>query len=166
MAVTIVATAGSSTANSYITLADAKTVLGKYLSMYTSAWDTATDDQKSQALIQATRDIDSLNLRGAKYKGDYPHSDSSYQALHFPTAEDDSEIPPEVERATCLQAAFLLRSGAAKIATSDMIASGVKSQGIGHFNTTISKYASDRVCSEAAAEMRDWIVYGAKIERR
>lgn len=167
--VTIVATVGGSTSNSYITLATAETILAQYLAMFTSGWTAATDDNKAKALIQATRDIDTLNLKGVKYSN-YLYGDASYQPLHFPIRKealgDTLTIPPEVQRATVLQAAYLLRSGTAKVATSDIMASGIKSQGIGHYSNTISNQSFSIVCPEARAELKDYLVHGARLERR
>ena len=60
MAVTV--TVGS---NSYIAVADCTTYLANQL--YTAAYTAASADEKSQAVIMATRKIDRLLLKGRKY---------------------------------------------------------------------------------------------------
>ena len=50
MAITIVATAGSATANSYLTLTDANAIIeGLVEDDDVTAWSSATDDQKNRA---------------------------------------------------------------------------------------------------------------------
>jgi hypothetical protein len=170
MPVTLTATAGAHTANTYVSLADAKTILGDYLTDTTSAWDAATDDDKSRALIMATRHIDSLRLYGEKYYGEYYEGSDSYQPLHFPTVDDtdddgDLYIPAAVERATSLQAAFILRNGANAVASSDLASTGVKSTSIGRFSQTYSITAQKTVCSEARALLAPWIIRSIPIAR-
>jgi len=53
---TLVATPGSSTANTYATLQEAKLYCTNNL--YTAEWDAATDSQRESALIMATRLLD------------------------------------------------------------------------------------------------------------
>ena len=62
MAATINATLKSSTANSYVTLAEANSYFETVPASAT--WDDKTDDQKNRSLISATRWIDSLNFYG------------------------------------------------------------------------------------------------------
>lgn len=56
MAVVIVATPKSATANSYVTLVEADTYHEGVL--YSEAWDDATDDEKNRALVTATSMLD------------------------------------------------------------------------------------------------------------
>ena len=74
MAATINATLKSSTANSYVTLAEADTYFETVPDSTT--WDNKTDDQKNRSLISATRWIDSLNFYGDRCDND--------QALKWP----------------------------------------------------------------------------------
>jgi hypothetical protein len=62
MAVTIVATAKSASANSYGTLAEAETYMEGRTGTVT--WDAATDDQKNRALVEATNRLDQLDFFG------------------------------------------------------------------------------------------------------
>lgn len=170
MPVTLTATAGAHTANTYVSLADAKTILGDYLTDITSAWDAASEDNKSRALIMATRHIDSLRLSGDKYYGEYDEGNDSFQPLHFPTIDDVNDagalyIPAAVERATSLQAAFILRNGSNAVASSDLASTGVKSTSIGRFSQTYSITAQKTVCSEARALLAPWIIRSIPIAR-
>ena len=59
MAISIVETAGSATANSYVTLAQAQAFIdGLVENEDVSAWSSATTDQKNRALFSATQRID------------------------------------------------------------------------------------------------------------
>ncbi len=98
MAATINATLSSTTANSYVTLADANAYFETVPD--SSTWTNKTDDQKNRALISATRWIDSLN-----YYGDRCDED---QALKWPRNNYDvdgvelecSLIPNDIKYAT------------------------------------------------------------------
>jgi hypothetical protein len=61
---TIDATLGGTTANSYVTLAEANTYFET--APDSSTWTDKTDDQKNRALISATRWIDALSFYGAR----------------------------------------------------------------------------------------------------
>lgn len=96
----LVATAGLSTSNSYISVSAADTYFTERLQA--TAWTGEDTDDKERALIMATRRIDQEEFKGTK-------TDTG-QALKFPrtdTFDDDGEeyatntIPVEVERATC-----------------------------------------------------------------
>ena len=77
MAITIVATVGSATANSYLTLAAANSLIeGLVLGTDATAWDSSTDDNKNRALVSATKRIDRERFLGAKA--------ASTQALQWP----------------------------------------------------------------------------------
>lgn len=98
MAVTVVATVGSTEANSYLSVAAANDIANTMVS--TLGWDTATNDNKGRALITATRYLDQLKWIGTRA------TDS--QALAWPRkdvscgdkAYDDDEVPPEIGYAT------------------------------------------------------------------
>ena len=58
MAVTIVATAGSATANSYLTLTDANAIIeGLVEDDDVTAWSSSTDDQKTAPYIQVRSEL-------------------------------------------------------------------------------------------------------------
>jgi hypothetical protein len=98
MPVVVTATPGSSTANSYITVAEgtdfADLVLG------TTAWSTASADNRGRAVIAATTALDALDWVGSKA--------TTTQALLWPRKDAtcgekdyaDNVIPPELKRAT------------------------------------------------------------------
>ena len=59
MAITITATVGSASANSYLTLSDANAIIeGLVLDDDVTAWDNSTTDNKNRALFTATQRID------------------------------------------------------------------------------------------------------------
>ena len=64
MTVTVTATVGSSSANSYLTVAQADDLANDYLG--TLAWSSATTDNKGRALIMATRYLDELQWIGTR----------------------------------------------------------------------------------------------------
>ena len=67
MAITIVATAGSATANSYITLSDAEDLIdGLVKDDDVVAWASASTDDKNRALYTATQRIDRERFLGAR----------------------------------------------------------------------------------------------------
>ena len=94
----IVATAGSATANSYLTAAGADAIADTMLG--TLAWTTATSDNKSRALLTATNGLETLSYVGTRA--------TTTQALAWPRTDascGDKEIatttiPREVELAT------------------------------------------------------------------
>ena len=109
MTVTVVATAGASDANSYLTVAAADDLADLYLG--TLNWASATTDNKGRALIMATRYLDELTYIGAKT--------AATQALLWPRTEAEcgdwsftsSEIPKPIKQATFDLAEHLLGDG-------------------------------------------------------
>ena len=118
MAVTIVATVGSASANSYATLAEAETYCEARLNV--TLWDAATDDNKNRALVEATRELDVLGWDG--YRTD------DVQALAWPREwvvnpddpnldyYDNDEIPQRVKDSTCELALQFIKSGTTDLA--------------------------------------------------
>ncbi len=108
MAVTLIATSGATNANSYITLADAETYFETRL--HKSSWDDETDDNKTIALIWATRLLDDYFIwDGFKV--------STGQALMWPRSNifdiegnsvSSGSIPTFLANATAEYAMFLL----------------------------------------------------------
>lgn len=98
MTVTVVATVGSASANSYITVATADDLANLYLG--TLNWTSASTDNKGRALIMATRYLDELSYIGERA--------TSTQALAWPRSEaacgdwsfTTSEIPQPIKQAT------------------------------------------------------------------
>ena len=119
----LVATPGSSTANSYVTLAQADAYWEG-----DSLWLAQADSDREAKLIRATRDIERLG--GAKAsnspaRSEFPglpyhcaigtiYLSGSSQALHFPRATDIAfggtlVIPESVQDAVCEQARWLVQ---------------------------------------------------------
>lgn len=104
----LVATAGASNANTYLSAAGADSIANGMIG--TLAWSTATSDDKARALITATNGLETLAYIGART--------SSEQALSWPRREAscgdkapaDDEIPREIELATFDLANALLTS--------------------------------------------------------
>lgn len=121
MALTIVATAGGATANSFVTLAEAETYMEGRGNK--STWTAAADADKNIALVEATRDIDALNFVGSR-------ADSS-QALAWPRQYapdpdsptdawyDTDEVPTRVKNATCELAFQYIKAGTTDVAAID-----------------------------------------------
>lgn len=111
MAATIDSTVGGADANSYIEdVATATAYFDERLNV--AAWTAATSDEKTRALIQATRWLDTAEFEGVRV--------SQAQALKFPrygaTDQDGYEfdtasIPDIVQHATCELALTLLNAG-------------------------------------------------------
>lgn len=108
MPITITATPGSASANSYISSADADIYLSQ---KYATAdkWAALTADQKAQLLITATRNIETYVFGGKK--------SSTTQALQWPrqmlTDRDGRPIPTDsipvnVQYAQCEMADWIL----------------------------------------------------------
>ena len=98
MAVTIVATAGGASSNSYMTLAEADAYFET--TPDESTWTDKTDDQKNRSIISATRYIDGFEFYGKRC--------TTTQALKWPRKEYKvdgvdvacTSIPDEVKIAT------------------------------------------------------------------
>ena len=111
MTVTVVATAGASNANSYLTVAAADDLADLYLG--TLNWASASTDNKGRALIMATRYLDELSYIGEKT--------AATQALLWPRTEAEcgdwsftnSEIPKPIQQATFDLAEYLLGDSSA-----------------------------------------------------
>ena len=124
MAVTIVATAGSATANSYLTLTDANAIIeGLIEDDDVTAWSSATDDVKNRALFTATIRIDRERFLGARATDTQalqwprtgvrkPDTYINTYAVGFPfriTTDyfTDTEIPDQVKKAQAILAVYL-----------------------------------------------------------
>lgn len=109
MPTTIDATVGGSSANSYVTLAEANTYHDDRL--HNAEWAAASDDDKTRALLWAAQEIDKLRYSG--------YIAASTQALRFPRTSvydwdgrllDSATIPIAVKDAQCRMALHLLRA--------------------------------------------------------
>lgn len=95
---TLVATVGATNANTYLSLAGANSIAEGMIG--TLSWTSATDDDKTKALITATNGMETLGWIGSRA--------TTTQALAWPRTDaacgdknyGDDEIPREVELAT------------------------------------------------------------------
>lgn len=124
MAISITATSGSASANSYLTLADAQAIVdGLVEDDDVAAWASATTDQKNRALYTATQRIDRERFLGARASDTQalqwprtgvrkPDTFTSTYTTGFPyrvTTDyyTDTEIPDQVKRAEVILAVYL-----------------------------------------------------------
>ena len=124
MAVTIVATVGSATANSYITLSDADDLIDAMVrSTHVAKWASATNDQKNRALATATQRLDRERFLGARATDTQalqwprtgvrkPDTYLNTYAVGFPfriTTDyyTDTEVPDQIKRAQVELAVYL-----------------------------------------------------------
>ena len=124
MAITITATAGSATANSYLSLTEAQAIIdGLIEDDDVTAWSSATTDQKNRALYTATVRIDRERFLGARSTDTQalqwprtgvrkPDTYINTYATGFPfrISTDyftDTEIPEQVKKAQAILAVYL-----------------------------------------------------------
>ena len=97
--------------DSYVSVEEADTYFAWRFFVNTSEWDNASTEQKENALVEATRRMDQLELRGRKK--------DPGQVLQFPrcystVVEDepkvvcDAGVLPNVKRACCEEALTIL----------------------------------------------------------
>lgn len=110
---------GTSTNNSYVTLAESNTYFDSRLNV--TDWTGATDDIKNRALASSTRQID--------YNDFYGDREFDTQALKFPRTglgtldgvELDSIIPIQVKEATYEMALYMLSVDTSKPSTDGVV---------------------------------------------
>ena len=124
MAITIDATVGGASANSYITLADANLIVqGLVVNDNVTAWASSTTDYKNRALFTAAQRIDRERFLGARTNDtqalEWPRSGvrkpdtyTNLYGLSFPNrlVADyylDTEIPDRVKHAQVILAVYL-----------------------------------------------------------
>ncbi len=119
MAVTVVATVGSASANSFVTLAEADTYMEGKLPSPTT-WDAASDDTCNRALVSAARWLSALAWLGDR-------ADAT-QALSWPRSSvvdptdpdglefDTDEIPQALKDAQCELALLMVNAGTTDLA--------------------------------------------------
>lgn len=124
MAITIDATVGGASANSYLTLADAQALIdGMVENDDVTAWASATTDQKNRALYSATQRLDRERFLGARATDTQalqwprtgvrkPDTYINTYAVGFPfriTTDyfTDTEIPDQVKQAQVVLAVYL-----------------------------------------------------------
>ena len=124
MAISIDATVGGASANSYLTLSDANAIIdGLVQDDDIAAWASATDDQKNRALYTATQRIDRERFLGARATDTQslqwprtgvrkPDTYINTYSVGFPfriTTDyfTDTEIPDQVKKAQAVLAVYL-----------------------------------------------------------
>ena len=124
MAITITATVGSASANSYQTLADANAIIEGLIEVDdVTAWSSASDDAKNRALFTATIRIDRERFLGARATDTQalqwprtgvrkPDTYVNTYAVGFPfrISTDyfaETEIPEQVKKAQVILAVYL-----------------------------------------------------------
>ena len=124
MAISIIATAGATDANSYLTLADAQSLIdGLIEDDDVTAWASATTDQKNRALYTSAQRIDRERFLGARATDTQamqwprtgvrkPDTYINTYATGFPfriTTDyfTDTEIPDQIKKAQAVLAAYL-----------------------------------------------------------
>jgi hypothetical protein len=124
MAIALDATIGGSSANTYLTLADAQAIVdGLVLDADVTAWGTATTDAKNRALYTAAQRLDRERFLGARATDTQsmqwprtgvrkPDTYINTYATGFPfriTTDyfTDGEIPPQIKQAQVVLAVFL-----------------------------------------------------------
>ena len=124
MAISIVATVGSASANSYVTLDQAQAFIdGLTESDDVVAWGTSTTDQKNRALFTSTQRIDRENFQGSRVNKTQalqwprsgvrvPDQHNHLYSISFPyrIIDDyytDTEIPERVKHAQIHLAVYL-----------------------------------------------------------
>jgi hypothetical protein len=137
MPLTLIATAGASNANSYMTVEEADAYHEAHL--YASDWTAATMATKETALIWATRLLDEqCEWRGTKTTNE--------QALRWPrggvsdmdgVAIDNDVIPTALKRATAELARHLLKSD--RLQARDDARGGLQSVAAGPVSVTFDK---------------------------
>jgi len=145
MALTLIDTAGSASANTYVSIADAGTYFEERL--HSSTWTSASIESRKAALIWATRILDA----SVDWVGSIKSTD---QALRWPrsgvyTADniniDDDIVPSFVKYATCELAKQLISSD--RFADSDT--KGYEWIELGGLQIKIDKYDRPQVLSKA-----------------
>jgi hypothetical protein len=124
MAITLIATVGGSTSNTYQTLADAQAIIdGLIEDADVTAWATATTDAKNRALYTAAQRLDRERYLGARSTDTQsmqwprtgvrkPDTYINTYAVGFPfriTTDyfTDTEIPTQIKQAQAVLAVFL-----------------------------------------------------------
>jgi len=140
MAITITATVGGASANSFITEAELIAYVAARPNAHTSATtsgSTATEDEKA-AMVQAARELDAALWQGSRVDGtqrlawprayvpdpDYPH-DATDALTDEPGYLDSTTIPRRVKDAQCELTVQFLKAGATDLSMPSSV-EGVK----------------------------------------
>ncbi len=147
MALTVTATVGASTANSYVTVTEADTYFEEHPEYET--WDKIYTAPKGRWLILATSAIDMETIDGDKNTTTLT-SGVPDQALRFPRAFEGDYIPLAVKKACYEQAIHLSKTGTTSSRT-ELQDQGVVKVTIGdvteEYKDTVS--SNTQLCSKA-----------------
>lgn len=155
---TLVATPGGATSNSYVTRTEADAYFGGRFG--TSAWDVLSDADQDKALMQATRHIDRHLFHGTK--------STTLQALQFPRDVQEealSQVPRAVQEACCEEALWICRNIAqgGRSVRQERQAEGVESWRVGQASESFGRAGAASLCPEAMRCLAQWIRRGARI---
>lgn len=123
MAVTIDATSGGASSNSYVTLVEAQAYMDTRLNG--SAWDSASTDSQNRALVEATRELTVMRFIGLKATNtqalQWPRSFAENPDAPWPGLQwfGTTEIPQRVKDAACEIAFQFLNLGTTDLAALD-----------------------------------------------
>jgi hypothetical protein len=142
VAVTIVATVGSASANSYVTLAEADSYMEARLN--STSWDDATTDNQNRALVEASRELTSRAWAGRRtddtqalsWPRQWAHDPDNPIYAYF----DTDVIPQRVKDATCELAFQFILAGTTDVAALEGTA-GIKSETVGPISVEYDTYS-------------------------
>lgn len=135
--------------NSYISIADADEYFAARLR--SDAWHGATEDEKAQALITATKQIDRIAFRGTKK--------SSSQVLAFPRYPN-IEVPQRVKDAVCEEGFAILKGVAKRI---ELQQQGVKQAMVGNIMEIYTGNKIKLISPQARELLRPYMIGSVRI---
>lgn len=94
---TLIATAGSASANSYLSVAEANTIASSMVGDL--SWNTATTDDKTRALLTATNGLETLSYIGTRATTDQALSWPRSNAACGDKTPSTTEVPRELKLA-------------------------------------------------------------------
>lgn len=159
MALTLIETAAASNANTYVTLAEAETIMETVF--HKDAWTAATDANKKIVLVEATRLLDAhYEWNGIKY--------TDAQSLRWPRYSvydpdgddlDYDSIPSFLKTATALLALSILSEDV----TAEPDTAGFKELKVGPLELVVDKIDRSRVIPDTVHQLVKF--YGRNIQR-
>ena len=152
--------------NTYISLSDYISTL-----LNSATWDSTSDNDKSKALIQATRNIDKLNFKGSKatnlQKLQFPRI-FNYNPIYEGLYTNLELIEETVEIATCEEALAILENFITPNTRIQLQQQGVKSISFGNASESYTGAGSARPLYSVDAKntLKPFISYVAEFERK
>jgi hypothetical protein len=163
--ISITATVGSASANSFVTLAEADAYMDGRLNG--SAWESATEDNQNRALVEATRELSARTWKGRRV--------DDTQALAWPRqwAGDpdsplqgyfDTDVVPQRVKDACCELAFqFIKAGTTDVAAQDSTI-GVTREKVGEIET---EYAEPHARTQGLRRYpRVWALIAPLLEQR